>query len=405
MAANNSPIPVTVLSGSLGAGKTTTLNHVLNTEQELNAAVVVNDMGEVNIDADLVERESALSQADEEVIELSNGCICCRLRGDMLDEVGQLADQRDFEYLLVESSGISEPIPVAQTFARGFEDASFDPTGIYELDTMVSVVDAHSFWQAFDSGEALTDDKVDPEGNRVPEEALMDQIEFCDVLVLNKCDLVPNDELNEIEDVLRALQPRAEIIRTEHGAVAPEQILDTGRFDFDRASQSAGWKQELQGGHHHEAAAEEHGVGSFIFTSDRPFHPERIADLLADLPAGIIRAKGFFWSAGREDIAMGLDKAGQSVRAGPNGRWIATLPKAQQERYLAARPGLDDDWDDQWGDRGIQLVFIGREYDEELLVDQLEDCVLTDTEMNANWEDYPDPFSADDQRELALADD
>jgi len=405
MAVNNSPIPVTVLSGSLGAGQTTTLNHVFNTEQELNAAVVVNDMGEVNIDADLVERESALSQADEEVIELSNGCICCRLRGDMLDEVGQLADQRDFEYLLVESSGISEPIPVAQTFARGFEDASFDPTGIYELDTMVSVVDAHSFWQAFDSGEALTDDEVDPEGNRVPEEALMDQIEFCDVLLLNKCDLVPDDELEEIEDVLRALQPRAEIIRTEHGAVAPEQILDTGRFDFDRASQSAGWKQELQGGHHHEAAAEEHGVSSFVFEADRPFHPTRIESLFTHLPDGIIRAKGFFWSAGREDVAMGLDKAGQSVRAGPQGQWIATLPKDQQERYFAARPGIKDDWDDQWGDRGVQLVFIGREYDEETLVGRLEAALLTDDEMDDSWEQYPDPFGVDEQAELAIADD
>ena len=405
MATTNSPIPVTVLSGSLGAGKTTTLNHVLNTEQELNAAVVVNDMGEVNIDADLVERESALSQADEEVIELSNGCICCRLRGDMLDEVGQLADQRDFEYLLVESSGISEPIPVAQTFARGFEDASFDPTGIYELDTMVSVVDAHSFWQAFDSGEALTDDEVDPEGNRVPEEALMDQIEFCDVLLLNKCDLVPDDELDEIEDVLRALQPRAEIIRTEHGAVAPEQILGTGRFDFDRASQSAGWKQELQGGHHHEAAAEEHGVSSFVFEADRPFHPARIESLFTDLPDGIIRAKGFFWSAGREDVAMGLDKAGQSVRAGPQGQWIATLPKDQQERYFAARPGIKDDWDDQWGDRGVQLVFIGREYDKETLVGRLDAALLTDDEMDDSWAQYPDPFGVDEQAELAIADD
>src|SRR6056297_946405 len=289
---NNDPIPVTILSGSLGAGKTTTLNHILSSEQELNAAVVVNDMGEVNVDADLVERESELTQNDEEIIELSNGCICCRLRGDMLDEVGRLAEERDFEYLLVESSGISEPIPVAQTFARGFEDAEFDPTGVYELDTMVSVVDAHSCWQGFDSGQALTDDDIEPQGNRVPEEALMDQIEFCDVLLLNKCDLVPDEELDEIEAVLRTLQPRAKIIRTEHGRVDPAEILGTGRFDFDEASQSAGWKHELQEGHHHEAAAEEHGVGSFVFKSDRPFHPERIAALLADLPDEIIRAKG-----------------------------------------------------------------------------------------------------------------
>ena len=397
-------IPVTILSGSLGAGKTTTLNHVLTTDQELNAAVLVNDMGEVNVDAELVEQESELS-GDKEIIEMSNGCICCRLRGDMLDEVGRLAEERDFDYLVVESSGISEPIPVAQTFARGFEDAEFDPTGVYELDTMVTVLDAHSFWQGFESGQALTDDAVEPQDNRVPEEALMDQIEFCDVLLLNKCDLVPDEELDEIEAVLQTLQPRAKIIRTEHGRVDPAEILDTGRFDFDRASQSAGWKRELQEGHHHEAAAEEHGVGSFVFEADRPFHPERIATLLADLPDEIIRAKGFFWSAGREDVAMGVDKAGQSVRAGPSGTWIATLPKAEQERYFAARPGIKDDWDDQWGDRGIQLVFIGRGHDEDALVDRLEDCLLSDAEMDADWEGYPDPFGPDDQRELALADD
>ncbi|MFK8215045.1 GTP-binding protein [Haloferax volcanii] len=405
MSVNNDPIPVTILSGSLGAGKTTTLNHLLGSERDLNAAVLVNDMGEVNIDAEFVERESALTQNDEEIIELSNGCICCRLRGDMLDEVGRLAAERDFDYLLVESSGISEPIPVAQTFARGFEDAEFDPTGVYELDTMVSVVDAHSFWQGFDSGQALTDDTADPEDNRVPEEALMDQIEFCDVLLLNKCDLVPEDELEKIEAVLKTLQPWAKLIRTEHGAVAPEEILNTGRFDFNRASQSAGWKRELQEGHHHDAAAEEHGVTSFVFDADRPFHPDRVAELFADLPDGVVRAKGFFWSAGREDIAMGLDKAGQSVRAGPKGTWIATLPKAQQQRYFAARPGIKADWDDKWGDRGVQLVFIGREFDQESLVERLNDCLLTDAEMDEDWGTYPDPFGSDEQRELALADD
>ena len=399
------PIPVTILSGSLGAGKTTTLNHILSTEQELNAAVLVNDMGEVNVDADLVERESDLTQNDDEIIEMSNGCICCRLRGDMLDEVGRLADERDFDYLVVESSGISEPIPVAQTFARGFEDAEFDPTGVYELDTMVTVVDAHGFWRGFDSGHALTDDSIDPQGDRVPEEALMDQIEFCDVLLLNKCDLVPDSELEEMEAVLRALQPRAKVVRTEHGAVDPKTILNTGRFDFDRASQSAGWKRELQHGHHHESASEEHGVTSFVFDANRPFHPERIAKLFASLPDGIIRAKGFFWSAGREDVAMGLDKSGQSVRAGPKGTWIATLPEAQQQRYFAARPGIKANWDEQWGDRGTELVFIGREFDRESLVGQLRECVLSETEMDESWSEYPDPFGRNEQRELALADD
>ena len=399
------PIPVTILSGSLGAGKTTLLNHVLRTEGELNAAVVVNDMGEINIDAELVEQESELTQADEEVIELSNGCICCRLRGDMLEEVGRLAEVREFDYLLVESSGISEPIPVAQTFARGFEDAEFDPTGVYELDTMVSVIDAYSIFESFESGQALVDEEVvADDDDRVPEAVLMDQIEFCDVLVLNKCDLVPDDALAEIEAVLKTLQPRAEIIRTEHGAVEPNDILNTGRFDFQEASNSAGWKHELQHGHHHHDAMDEHGVSSFSYERDRPFHPERIEGVLESLPDEIIRAKGFFWSAGREDVAMGVDKAGKSVRAGPTGEWIANLPKEAQEQYFAARPGIKDDWDETWGDRGIQLVFIGRQIDEESIISRLDDALVTDAEFDPElWESYPDPFAPVDQRELALS--
>ncbi|THE66658.1 GTP-binding protein [Salinadaptatus halalkaliphilus] len=394
-------IPVTVLSGPLGAGKTTVLNHVLTADHGLEVAVVVNDMGEVNVDAEHVTQQSDLG-GDQEIIEMSNGCICCRLRGDMLEEVGRLADRREFDYLLVESSGISEPIPVAQTFAMGFEDADFDPTDTYELDTMVTVVNAHSFWESFDSGSALTEQELDDDSGRVPEEVLLDQIEFCDVLLLNKCDLVPDDDLEEIETVLERLQPRAEIVRTEFGDVAPDDILGTDRFDFERAQSSAGWKHELKHDHYHDPQ-EEHGVTSFVYQRDRPFHPERIAALLADLPDELIRAKGFFWSAGREDVAMGIDKAGTSVRAGPSGQWLANLPKAQREQYFAARPGLKDDWDEEWGDRMTRLVFIGREFDDEPLIERLDDCVLSDTEMDEDWGRYADPFEPEDRRELALS--
>ncbi|MXV61305.1 GTP-binding protein [Natronorubrum sp. JWXQ-INN-674] len=396
-------IPVTVLSGPLGAGKTTVLNHVLTADHGLEVAVVVNDMGDVNVDAEHVAQQTDLG-GDEEIIELSNGCICCRLRGDMLDEVGRLADRREFDYLLVESSGISEPIPVAQTFAMGFEDADFDPTDTYELDTMVTVVNAHSIWDAFDSGTALTDQQLEDDSGRVPEEVLLDQIEFCDVLLLNKCDLVPDDALEEIEAVLERLQPRAKLVRTEFGDVEPDEILGTGQFDFERAQASAGWKHELQHDHHHDPQAE-HGVTSFVYQRDRPFHPERIAALLPALPDALIRAKGFFWSAGREDVAMGIDKAGTSVRAGPSGQWLATLPEAQREQYFAARPGLEDDWDEEWGDRMTRLVFIGREFDHDALIDRLDDCLLTESEMNDDWDSYPDPFEPEDRRELALADD
>ncbi len=396
-------IPVTVLSGSLGAGKTTLLNHVLTADHGLDVAVVVNDMGDVNVDAEHVTQQSDLG-GDEEIIEMSNGCICCRLRGDMLDEVGRLAERRDFDYLLVESSGISEPIPVAQTFAMGFEDAAFDPTDTYVLDTMVTVVNAHSFWESFDSGSSLTTDELAGDSARVPEAVLLDQIEFCDVLVVNKCDLVPDDALAEIEAVLDRLQPRARRIRTEFGNVEPSDILGTGRFDFEQAQSSAGWKHELHHDHHHDPQ-EEHGVTSFTYEQRRPFHPGRIATLLADLPDELIRAKGFFWSAGREDVAMGVNKAGTSVRAGPSGQWLATLPAAEREQYFAARPGLKDDWDEQWGDRLTRLVFIGREFDAEGLIDRLDDCVLTDNEMDDDWDTYTDPFEPEEQRELALADD
>ncbi len=398
---NDDHIPVTVLSGSLGAGKTTLLNHVLTTDHDLDAAVVVNDMGEVNVDAEQVTNRTDLG-GDEEIVELSNGCICCRLRGDMLEEVARLAEARDFEYLLVESSGISEPIPVAQTFTVGLEDAAFDPTETYELDTMITVVNAYSFWDAFDSGSALTDDELDSKPGRVPEEALLDQIEFCDVLVLNKCDLVPDDDLEEIEAVLEALQPRAEIVRTEFGEVDPDEILGTGRFDYGEVKNSAGWKHELQHDHHHDPK-EEHGVTSFVYERRRPFYPLRIASLLSELPDEVVRAKGFFWSAGREDVAMGMDKAGHSVRAGPSGQWLATLPEAEREQYFAARPGLEDDWDDQWGDRMTRLVFIGREFDHRPLIDRLDGCLLTDEEMDDDWDRYADPFEPQETRELALS--
>ena len=401
---SSDPIPVTVLSGSLGAGKTTVLNHVLNGDEELNAAVVVNDMGEVNVDAESVKRQSTLSAEGEEIVELQNGCICCRLRGDMLEEVGRLADEREFDYLLVESSGISEPIPVAQTFALGFEDAEFDPRGIYELDTTVTVVDAYTLWRAFDSGEALVQE-VEADAGRPPEEVTLDQIEFCDVLLVNKCDLVPDDELDAIEAVLRTLQPRAKILRTEHGAVDPEEILATGQFDFEAANRSAGWIHELEEGHHHEDALEEHGVNSFVYRKREPFHPERVEAFLGDVPSNVIRAKGYFWVAGREEVAMSVNVAGQSVRAGPGGQWLATLPEEHRQAYLERNPELRETWDERWGDRGIELVFIGRDLDREALVDRLDDCLLTDDEWGGDWESFSDPFSPDEEREMALADD
>ena len=389
--------PVTVLSGTLGAGKTTVLNHILAESEDRDIAVLVNDMGEVNVDADLVAESSDITEEEEELVELSNGCICCELRGDLLDAVGKLTSEREFDTLVVESTGVAEPLPVAQTLTMGFDQSDLDPTEFYEetgiepledchLDTTVTVVDAHQFRAAMQSDELLDDNGTEKHLG----DLLVEQVEFCDVLLLNKCDLVDGETLDEIEETLERLQPRAETVRTEHGAVAPDDVLETGLFDFEEARQSAGWIRELQ--EPHQSAEEEHGVTSLVFQSRTPFHPERFADLLDTFPDSVVRAKGHFWLAGREEIALSLNIAGQSIRVGPGGRWIASLQPEQREAHFEANPTLEEMWDEQWGDRGTQLVVIGREMDHAAIESALSDCLLTDVEMDEDWEEYEDRF-------------
>ncbi len=389
--------PVTVLSGTLGAGKTTVLNQLLSESGDREIAVLVNDMGEVNVDAELVAESSDISEEEEELIELDDGCICCELRGDLLDGIGKLTTKREFDAIVVESTGVAEPLPVAQTLTMGFDQSDLDPTEFYEetgiepmagchLDTTVTVVDAHQFEEAMESDEILDDDGTDKHLG----DLLIEQVEFCDVLLLNKCDLVDEATLEEIEATLERLQPRAKIIRTEHGVVSPEEIIETGRFDFEEASQSAGWIQELQ--EPHESAEEEHGVTSMVFHSRRPLHPERFAELLDEFPDNIVRSKGHFWLAGREEIALTLNVAGQSVRIAAGGRWVATLPEEERQEQFEANPVLEELWDEQWGDRGTQLVVIGREMDHEQVEEQFSECLLTDEEMDEDWESYDDRF-------------
>ncbi|MCL9817279.1 GTP-binding protein [Natronocalculus amylovorans] len=393
----NQTIPVTVLSGNLGAGKTTVLNHLLRSATDREIAVLVNDMGEVNIDAELVAEASDISEEDDEIIELSNGCICCELRGDLLDAIGQLARSRSFDTLIIESTGVAEPLPVAQTLTLGFDQTDLEPTEFYEetgiepleqyhLDTAVTAVDAHQFFSTFRSEESLLDGDTEKQLG----DLLVEQIEFCDVLLLNKCDLVDSAQLDEIEAILETLQPRAEIIRIEHGQVDPDAVLETGRFDFAAASQSAGWINELQ--EPHQSAEEEHGVTSFVFETGRPLHPERFADFLDHVPVSIVRAKGHFWIAGREDEALTLNIAGQSIRVGAGGQWIATLPTEEQKEYFATYPNLEASWNETWGDRGSQLVFIGTEMDHDSIRSQLQSCLLSETEMDEQWEQYDDRF-------------
>ncbi|WP_336362399.1 CobW family GTP-binding protein [Halalkalicoccus salilacus] len=380
-------IPVTILSGALGAGKTTLLNHLLATTEE-RIAVLVNDVGELNVDAELIAEGSDLAGG---VAELSNGCICCELQDDLETEVMRLARSREFDHLVVESSGISEPAPVARLFTTESKAAA-----VYAVDTLVTVVDAADFRERF-AGEAEPEYAETADGETRPlSDLLLEQVECCDVLVLNKCDLLPEDELDEVEATLRGLQPGARIVRTRYGELDPAEMLDTGRFDPERAGESAGWKRALEEAdqdhadhdhdHDHRHPEAEYGITSFVYRRRRPFDPGRFAALLEELPAGLVRAKGRFWVAGRPDAKLRLGYAGRIARVEPTGRWIAALPEVERDLYRSNRPDLE--WDDEWGDRRTELVFISRELDEEAFADRLDGCLVEDE--NAEGEPFPD---------------
>ena len=389
-------IPVTVLSGYLGSGKTTMMNHVLQNEKDLRVAVIVNDMSEINIDAELIANGSGISRTEEKFVELSNGCICCTLREDLLQEVERLAKLGNIDYILIESTGISEPIPVAQTFSYLDEELGIDLTRFCQLDTMVTVVDAHRFWHDFQSGESLLERKeaIGELDGRDVADLLIDQIEFCDVLVLNKCDLVSIEEVERLERILRALQPEAKIIRTVNGEMDPAEILNTGRFDFERVSESAGWLKELELGHeNHMPETEEYGISSFTYTSRKPFHPMRFVEWCDQMPPSIVRAKGIVWSAKHQDVALLLSQAGSSAKIEPVSYWVAALPKAQQEDVFQQSPEVLEDWDSEFGDRMSQLVLIGIDLDRERIIKQLDSCLLTDEEFRNPWERLQDPFN------------
>jgi len=398
MMTENNRLPVTVLSGYLGAGKTTVLNHILHNRQGLKVAVIVNDMSEVNIDAAQVQQEVTLNRAEEKLVEMSNGCICCTLREDLLIEVRRLADEGRFDCLVIESTGISEPLPVAETFTFADEDG-ISLSDIAKLDTMVTVVDAVNFIKDYDTAYSLqdTDEHLGEDDERSVTDLLVEQVEFSDVILISKTDLVSKDELNHLMGVLRSLNADAEILPIQKGAVPLNKVINTGRFSFDRAQQAAGWLKELRGEHIPET--EEYGISSFVYRARRPFHPAKFFQFLnTPVKEGkLIRSKGFFWLATRPEFAGQWSQAGGIGHHNMAGLFWKAVPKNRWPEDPDYLKSIEEIWVEPFGDMRQELVFIGQNLNQEEIVKTLDACLLNDEELLAGksaWVLLDDPFPA-----------
>ncbi|WP_339724583.1 zinc metallochaperone GTPase ZigA [uncultured Paraglaciecola sp.] len=389
-------LPVTVLSGFLGAGKTTVLSHILNNRKGKKVAVIVNDMSEINIDASTLKNEVTLNHSEEKLVEMSNGCICCTLREDLLLEVGKLAATGKFDYLVIESTGISEPLPVAETFTFADENG-LSLSDVAALDTMVTVVDALNFLNDYDEAKYLqeTGEHLGEEDERSVTDLLVEQVEFADVILVSKTDLVESTELNRLISILKTLNTQARIIPISHGKINVEEVLGTGLFDFDKAQQAPGWLKEMRGEHTPES--EEYGIASFSYLARRPFHPEKFHEFLHDTDkfGKLIRSKGYFWLASRPEFAGQWNQAGGIAHYGFGGMFWKAVAKSQWPSDADSLASIEKLWEEPFGDMRQELVFIGQNLDREAVTDALNLCLLSDEELvqgKSYWKTLADPF-------------